>query len=94
MDIEIYEKPVMTKFVVIDGEEFECYKLLACLEQINETEKCSLRDYELLDYEITKKLVKMGLVCNYTGSRMADLYCMKNKKDIEDLIDTLYELND
>lgn len=97
MDIKVYEKPVVTKFVMIDGEEFELGMLIDCLEQISGTKDDTygdyyLRDYELIDYEITKKLVKMGLVKNYTGSRMADLYCIKDKKVIEDLLDTLYEL--
>lgn len=99
MDIKIYKKPVITKFVMIDGEEFKLGDLYACLEQISETKEddrygdYSLRDYELVDYEVMNKLVKMGLVKNYTGSRMADLYCMKDKKGIENLLDTLYELD-
>lgn len=99
MDIKIYEKPVITKFVVIDGEEFELSELYSCLHQISETKEndrygeYSLRDYELSNYEVMNKLVKMGLVKNYTGSRMADLYCMKDEKGIKDLLNALYELD-
>lgn len=97
MDIKVYEKPVITKFVMINGEEFELGMLIACLEQISDTiydiyGNYSLRDYELIDYEITKKLVNMGVVKNFIGSRMADLYCIKDKEGIEELLDTLYEL--
>ena len=97
MNIKDYEKPVITKFVPIDGVEFELGALFSSLEQISTTwendkyGEYSLRDYELYDYETMRKLVEMGLVSNYTGSRMADLYCMKDKKAIEELIDILAE---
>ena len=39
------------------------------------------------------ELVNMGLVKNYTGSRMANLYCAEDKKAIEDLLDKIYELD-
>jgi hypothetical protein len=100
MDIKIYEKPVITKFVTIDGIEFELSKLYGCLVQmLDETIEndrygdYSLRDYQLIDYETTNNLVNMGLVKNYTASRMANVYCMKDKKGIEDLLNTLYELD-
>lgn len=97
MNIKVYEKPIITKFVMIDGVEFELGALFSSLEQINETWEndkygdYSLRDYELYYPDVMDKLVKMGLVSNYTGSRMADLYCMKDKKAIEDLINVLVE---
>jgi hypothetical protein len=99
MDIKIYKKPVVTEFVMIDGKEFELGELESSLIQIMEqTEEndswgdYSLRSYELYNYEVTNELVKMGLVKNYTGSRMADLYCMKDEKKIKDLLHTLYEM--
>lgn len=97
MDIKVYEKPVVTKFVTIDGMEFELGALFSNLEQISETleddkyGEYSLRDYELYYPDTMDKLVKMGLVSNYTGSRMANLYCMKDKNAIEELIDILAE---
>lgn len=99
MDIKIYEKPVMTKFVVVNGVEFELGNLFGCLEEIRRTEvddhygDYSLRDYELSYPNEMNKLVEMGLVKNYIGSRMANLYCMKNEKEIEDLVEKLYELD-
>lgn len=100
MDIKIYEKPVITKFVMIDGREFKLSELYSSLIQmLDETEEWdsygdySLRDYELYNYEVTKELVKMGLVSNYTGSRMADLYSAKDKTAIRKLIDVLDELS-
>lgn len=99
MSIRIYEKPVITRFVTIDEEEFELGVLIASLEQISETMEddswgdYSLRDYELYCSETMNKLVKMGLVKNYTGSRMANLYCMSDKKGVEELLNTLYELD-
>jgi hypothetical protein len=90
----------MTKFVIIDGEEFKLSELYSCLEQIEEETLeddhyggYSLRDYELIYPKAMDRLVKMGLVKNYTGSRMANLYCMKDKKAIKSLLRTLYELD-
>ena len=100
MEIKMYEKPVITKFVTIDGVEFELGDLLCALEQMSETKQndyygdYSLRDYELnCSYDTMEKLVGMGLVKNYTGSRMANLYCTKDKKAITELIHKLYELD-
>ena len=99
MDIKFYGKPVMTRFVVIDGKEFKASELYLSLDQIMQTEEddCygdySLRDYQIVYQEVVDQLVNMGLVKNYTGSRMANLYCMKDKEGIEDLLDTLYKLD-
>lgn len=100
MDIKIYEKPVVTKFATIDGEEFELSKLYSCLEQIKEETLendhyggYSLRSYELCYPEAMDKLVEMGLVKKYIGSRMAHLYCMKDKKGIKNLLSLLHELD-
>lgn len=100
MDITMYEKPVITRFVSVNGVEFEFGILLCCLEEIRRTEvddhygDHSFREYELSYPSEMDKLVKMGLVKNYTGSRMANLYCMKDEKGIEDLVDKLYELDE
>lgn len=99
MDIKIYEKQIPTKFIEIDGVEFELGNLFCCLEEIRRTEEndhygeYSLRDYELSYPNDMDKLVEMGLVKNYTGSRMANLYCMKNEKEIERLVEKLYEMD-
>lgn len=100
MDIKIYEKPVMTQFIILNGVEFKASHLYCCLEEIRQTKKddhygdYSLRDYELSYPEEMDKLVKMGLVKNYTGSRMANLYCMKDEKAIKNLVEKLYELDE
>ena len=100
MDIRIYKKPIMTKFIVINGIEFEASHLFGCLEEIRQTKEddhygdYSLRNYELSYPDEMDKLVKMGFVKNYTGSRMANLYCMKDEKGIEDLMTKLYELDE
>ena len=39
-------------------------------------------DYELSYPNDMDKLVKIGLVKNYIGFRMANLYCMRDKKGI------------
>ena len=99
MNIKIYEKPIITKFIIVDGEEFVLRELYSALEQIQETNEndlygeYSLRDYEIICFDAMKKLVKIGLVKNYRGSRMADLYCMKDKNKIGKLFETLYGLN-
>ena len=97
MKIEIIERPVITKFAIIDGEEFDLGDLYASLNEILETEEndkygeYSLRDYELHDKKTMDKLVEMGLVKNFIGSRMANLYCVKDAKRTEELLNMLYE---
>lgn len=97
LKIDIYDKPVITKFINVNGVEFELSKLFGCLEEIRRTEvddhygDYSLRDYELSHPREMNKLVKMGLVKNYTGPRMANLYCMKDEEIINKLINYLYE---
>ena len=100
MKFEIIEKLIPTKFVVINNVEFNLVNLIGCLRQILYDTKIndpygdySLRGYEIYDYDAMEKLVEMGLVKNYRGSRMANLYCMKDKNAIEKLIDTLDELS-
>lgn len=98
MDIKKYEKPVMVDFIYVNGVEFEARHLFCCLEEIKKTKEndiygdYSLRDYELHYPDAMNKLVEMGLVKNYTGSRMANLYCMKDEKGIDELLKCLYDL--
>lgn len=100
MDIKIYEKLIPTKFVKVDGVEFEMGDLCCALEQMLNTKEndtygdYSLRDYELsCGYDTMEKLVNMGLVKNYTGSRMANLFCVKDKAKIEKIVEKLYEMD-
>ena len=99
MKLQIYEKPVMTKFIIINGVEFQLGHLLCCLEEIKDTKENDLYgDYSLREYELShpnemNELVKMGLVKNFTGPRMANCYCMKDEKKIDKLRDALYDLD-
>lgn len=98
MDVKIVEKMVAIKFVIIDDEEFELGKLICSLDEISDTEEdddfgdYSLRDYELSFPNTMDKLVKLGLVKNYTGSRQANLYCLKDAEGVDNLLETLYDL--
>lgn len=90
----------MTKFVTVNDIEFELGDLCCALEQMISTHKgdhygeYSLRDYELhCSCETMDKLVEMGLVKNYIGSRMANLYCVADKKAVTDLLHKLYEID-
>ena len=101
MKFEIIEKLIPTKFVVLNGVEFKLGRLIGCLSQLlNETEiddrygDYSLRDYELDFYSETKKLVEFGWIKNYTGSRMADLYCVKDESSYKIMNDLMHELYD
>lgn len=99
MEIKVYEKPVMTKFVVLNGEEFQLSEVYVSLEQIMNTKEddfwgdYSLRDYQLRNQEVMDQLVNIGLVKKYPGPRMATLYCMKDEQGIEKLQNLLYELD-
>lgn len=99
MNIEIKEKMIPTKFVIIDDEEFELGELICSLDEISSRteENDDLGDYSLRDYELSfpntmDKLVKLGLVKNYTGSRQANLYCLKDAEGVDRLLETLYDL--
>lgn len=99
MDIKIYEKPVMTKFVTIDNVEFELNDLICALQEISQTKEFdhygeySLRDYELeCSYDTITKLVEMGYVSHYIGSRQAQLYKAASNEKIQDLLEQLCKL--
>ena len=101
-NINIYTKPIMVECVSIGEEKFFLSNLYCCLMEIKETKEndnsCyseySLRDYELSYPNDMDKLVRLGLVLNYTGSRMANCYCMANEKaiiELEEKLNNLYE---
>ena len=96
--LELFEKPVITKFVRLNDEEYEYHELLKTIDELMKTNiddkygDYSLRDYELSNLEIANVLVEMGYVNNYTGSRMANLYCRSNNKNLEILRNKLYDL--
>ena len=99
MTIIIYEKPVIRKFVNINGKDIELDALYSCLYEIKDTKENdkygdnSLRDYELSYPNEMNILVELDLVSNYRGSRMANLFCMKNEKGIDELLELLNTLD-
>lgn len=98
MNFEIVEKLVPTKFVMLNGIEFEFVNLIGCIQQFLDIADvyydAPLKDYELEFYDETKKLEKLDLITSYIGSRMAHLYCIKNEesyKTMKDLLSKLYD---
>lgn len=101
-DLKAKVKNVPTVFVELNGKEFTIKSVLRALNEILNTEEddkygeYSLSDYELSydSYHICKTLVDMGLVRNYVGSRMADLYCIASgcTETLINLMNTMYDL--
>ena len=93
MEFEIYEKPVTTKFIKINGEEFILKDVLGWLYEILEMETFGpMKKYELYtDLSLMDKFVEMGFVNYYRGSRMAHIYNIKNPVAVKDLIDKIEE---
>jgi len=90
--VEIYEKPIITKFVRINGIEFELKKLLGCLYELSEADG-ALKGYEIIsDLDIIDKLVEFGLFNSFIGSRMAQFYSIKDKERVNALIKELEEV--
>ena len=103
-DLKAKVKNVPTVFIELNGKEFTTRSVLRALNEILNTDENdmygdgSLRDYELSydSYNIFNTLVDMGLVKNYTGSRMANLYCIASgcTETLENLMDTIYDLEE
>lgn len=99
--IECFEKMEPIKYVRINGEDFRKSEMCSVINQIlmNTKEDDHYGDYSLHDYEIDASsevidcLVKLGYVRNYTGSRMANLYCIAKGKteELEELLNTIYK---
>lgn len=98
-------KPMVKKiphlFIELDGEEFLAQDVLRAIEDMLEThEDDHYGDYSLHDYELRSDetiyniFVKLGMVRNYTGSRMANLYCMAKggEDELRNLRDCIYTL--
>ena len=100
VDFKIVEKSIITKFIVINNTEVELSDILnAITDMLYKTEEDdnygehSLRSYELsCSKSAIKILVDLGLVKNYIGSRMANLFCMKDEKALKELYDNLYAI--
>ena len=93
MEFKIYEKPVTTKFIKINGEEFILKDVLGGLYEILEMERFGpMKKYELYtDLSLMDKFVEMGLVNSYIGSRMAHMYNIKDPVAVKELIDRIEE---
>ena len=98
MEIRKYDKMVKVDYISLNGIEFETRDLFGALEELSNTKaddkwgEYSLREYELNYYDSIKKLVDLGYVKNYTGSRMANLYCIANEEEFKELKEKLYSL--
>lgn len=93
MEFVIYEKPVTTKFIKINGEEFILRDVLDGLYEILEMETFGpMKRYELhTDLSLMDKFVEMGFVNYYIGSRMAYIYNIKDPVAVKELIDRIEE---
>ena len=93
MNVEKYKKLVEMDFIRVDEFEFRSDNLFETLHILNQTMEndkygeYSVRGYELPDSYTIESLIKLDLVKNYTGPRMADCYCIKDK----DKFDKFYE---
>jgi len=96
LNIDFLEKPVIVNFIKIDGKEYPARNILGAISEIEDTATndrfgdYSLRDYEIYHIEEMDALVKLGLVKNYTGSRMANLYCVKDKEKLIEYRNMIY----
>ena len=98
LNIKIYDKLIPTTFVTLGGIEFDIRELCSTISKLLNTEEYdngygeySLRDYEI-NVDVAKKLVELDLAKHFIGSRMARLYCVKNKEKLEKLLDELYDI--
>ena len=101
MKLEVYEKIIPIKMIKLGEKEYTLddvrEALNDMLDHTNEDDRYgeySLRDYELSsDIKIYEWFVKEGLFKNYTGSRMANLFCLAKGKtsEVEELRNFLCE---
>lgn len=101
MKLEVYEKMIPTKIVKLGDKEYTLKAIVRALnDMINRTDEddwygdYSLRDYELSsDIKIYEWFTKEGLFKNYTGPRMANLFCLAKGKlsEVEELREFLWE---
>jgi hypothetical protein len=93
MKINIYEKPVLSTFIKVDGIEFEYQFLLKCLQEIRDGKE--KKDYELSYIYEMNRLVEIGLVEKniYLEEDMFTAsYRAIDTEKIEGLIMMLYEI--
>lgn len=98
--IEIYKKPILETFVTILGEEYLLSDIFVSINEILNTREndtygdYSLRDYEITDLKTMDLLCKLDFVKNYRGSRMANLYCLKNEEKLLEFESNLEDLKE
>lgn len=98
--MKLVKEPIIVDFIEFDdGNKFEYIRLINTISQfIEDTAENdnygeeSLRDYELIDKEVTNYLIKLGLVKSYIGPRMSHCYCSKNMKGLDKLREDIYSL--
>ena len=93
MKINLYEKPVLTTFIKVNGMEFEYQFLLKCLQEIRDGKE--KKDYELSHIYEMNRLVEIGLVEKiiYLEEDMFTAsYRAIDTEKIEELIMMLYEM--
>lgn len=101
-NIQIYEKPVLTQYILMDGVEFELSALISCLWDILDTDehdrtgKYSLAYNDISDIQTMNKLVSLGLVEkyeDYSGMWMEQYYCIHDKNNVRELLKELHAMN-
>lgn len=98
MVVKKIRKIVEMYYITVDGYEFRediLFETLGILSQTMENDRYgeySVRDYDLPDYETIEALIKLGLVKNYTGPRMADCFCVKDKKKFDEFYEKVNSL--
>lgn len=93
-------KSVLKDFIILDdGTEFLYSNFISTIHKILEISKndiienYSLRDYEIEYSEVIKYLVKKDYVKKYLGSKQEILYCVKNKKKLQELLNKIENLS-
>ena len=74
--LKIFEKPVMTRFVIVGDFELEADKVLMTLEDFECNDE--IKGYEL-DTEVADILATEGVLKKYRGTRMVQLYSKGEK---------------
>lgn len=95
--MKLVKEPVIVDFIEFDdGKKFDYNQMVGTINQfLDETKEndsygdYSLRDYELVNKDVTNYLIKLGLVKSYIGPRMSHCYCLKDMKGLEKLINDI-----
>ena len=98
-NMKVVNRVKIESCIVHNGKEISIREILCAFSNLENTKEndswgdYSLRDYELsCDYDAIMYLVDMGVVKNYTGSRMANLFCIKDNDLFEKLRNYFYDI--